>query len=135
MKKLLLSLFLSVAAVTNTFADDFGYLTFQTSSGKLTSVAVSSLVLKVSGTKLVATNASGTTEFTLADLSKMYFSAKDEATNISSLTDNGESAYSVYTLSGVSIGTFKSMDIINGSLKSGVYIVKCAGKTHKLVIK
>ena len=75
MKKLLLA-FLFMVGGSTVEADDYPYLTFQTTDGAKTSVSVASLSLIINGTTLTA----GLQSFTLADLSKMYFSTTDETT-------------------------------------------------------
>lgn len=65
-------------------ADDYPYLTFETSDGTVQSVSTTSLKLEISGDKLLVND--GAQSFTLTDLKKMYFST-DDATAIESLTD------------------------------------------------
>lgn len=85
MKKLLVILMTMAAAMT-AIADDYPYLTFETSDGNKQSVSTTALTLEISGDKLLVNN--GTQSFTLTDLQKMYFSAND-ATAIESI-DNGQ---------------------------------------------
>ena len=85
MKKLLVML-MTMAGVLTVMADDYPYLTFETSDGNKQSVSTTSLTLEISGDKLLVNN--GAQSFTLTDLQKMYFSAND-ATAIESI-DNGQ---------------------------------------------
>ena len=75
MKKILLLLTILVGTLT-AHAEEYTYLTFETTDGAKASVAVSDLTLTISGTTLTA----GTQSFTLSNLSKMYFSNTDETT-------------------------------------------------------
>ena len=75
MKKILLTLLFMVGAMT-VQADEYTYLTFETTDGAKASVSVSSLTLTISGTTLTA----GSQSFNLTNLSKMYFSTSDETT-------------------------------------------------------
>lgn len=85
MKKLLVML-MTMAGVLTVMADDYPYLTFETSDGNKQSVSTTALTLEISGDKLLVNN--GTQSFTLTDLQKMYFSAND-ATGIDvNVTDN-----------------------------------------------
>lgn len=68
MKKILLLLTLLVGTLTAQ-ADDYTYLTFETIDGAKASVAVENLALTISGTTLTA----GSQQFTLSNLSKMYY--------------------------------------------------------------
>ena len=155
MKKLLLSLFF-VSIITAAKADgEYPFLTFESSDGSVTSIVVlrtsnidettgssSELVpleLTVSDGTLVATNEDGNVVFTLSDLTKMYFSLKDETSIvdgidiISSLpVDN---TAEVYTLSGIRLGKFKDIESAKSVLTSGVYIINTNNHKIKISIK
>ena len=81
MKKILF-LILFAGSALSSLAYDYPYLAFQTSNGSVTTVAVESLTLTVSGSSLVATNDDGSVTLSLSDLSKMYFTT-EAATGIS----------------------------------------------------
>lgn len=74
MKRLLLIL-MTVAGVLTAQADDYPYLTFETSDGTVQSVSTTSLKLEICGDKLLVND--GEKTFTLTDLKKMYFSTND----------------------------------------------------------
>ena len=74
MKRLLLIL-MTMAGVLAAQADDYPYLTFETSDGTVQSVSTTSLKLEISGDKLLVND--GAQSFTLTDLKKMYFSTND----------------------------------------------------------
>jgi hypothetical protein len=80
MKRILLSLMALVGALTMQ-ADSYTYLTFETTDGSKVSVNITSLSLSVSGTTLTA----GSQQFTLTNLSKMYFTSGDMTTGIEQL--------------------------------------------------
>ena len=107
------------------FADDYAYLTFETTSGDKVSVSVdSSLALSISGTTLTV----GSESFTLTNLSKMYFSSTDETTAITSITaDELAEVEAIYTLNGSKVSA--------DQMEKGVYIVKTKGKTFKVIAK
>ena len=76
MKKILMLLTMLVGALTAQ-AEDYTYLTFETTDGAKASVSVASdVTLTISGTTLTV----GSQSFTLTNLSKMYFSNTDETT-------------------------------------------------------
>lgn len=108
-------------------ADNYTYLTFETTDGAKASVAVESLRLSISGTTLTA----GSQTFTLSNLSKMYFSTTDETTTGISeeLSVNSEeyATATFYDLHG------KVVD--KSQLSKGVYIVKTKQGTHKIVLR
>ncbi|MCR5180748.1 MAG: hypothetical protein K6C30_05980 [Bacteroidaceae bacterium] len=131
------SLFLlTMIWVTTAFADSYTYpyLTFETSDGSQQSVSVESLVLTVSGSQLVATNSSGTVNFTLAELSQMSFTSTP-ATHISETEGAEESAVEVFTLSGLSLGKFANLQAARATLQNGIYVIKSKNVTQKIAVK
>ncbi len=131
MKKFLTLLFILTAV--NLYDDDYGYLTFQTSDGQQKSISVSDLKLKVSGCSLVVTNGSASTTFTLTKLSKMYFS---NTTGISTVgVQDKDVAVTAFTTAGVNMGKYATVDEAKSKLQPGVYIMKQADKTFKIVLK
>ena len=112
---------------TSAMADDFHYLTFETTDGAKASVEISALSMTIDGTTLVA----GDQTFPLSNLSKMYFSVSDEtssATGIRQLDNlNSQEILAVYDLQGHKIA--------KEQMKKGVYIVKTQGGTYKITSK
>ena len=112
---------------TSAMADDFHYLTFETTDGAKASVEISSLSMTIEGTTLVA----GNQTFVLSNLNKMYFSVSDEtssATGIRQLDNlNSQEILAVYDLQGHKIA--------KEQMKKGVYIVKTQGGIYKIVSK
>ena len=112
---------------TAAMADDFHYLTFETTDGAKASVEISALSMTIDGTTLVA----GNQTFPLSNLSKMYFSVSDEtssATGIRQLDNlNSQEILAVYDLQGHKIA--------KEQMKKGVYIVKTKGGTYKIASK
>ena len=129
MKKIALTLLILVVTMT-VQAEDYAYLTFETTDGAKASVAVEGLTLSISETTLTV----GTQSFTLTNLSKMYFSTTDESTTgISEVmkADLNE-ATEIYDLSGKKIVNSKSS---NSKLPRGVYVIKTKQGTFKLNVK
>lgn len=125
---LLTSLLFAVG--TGVQADDYQYLTFQKTDGTEQSLSVSSLQLVVSDGTLVATNTAGTVNFTLTELSSMYFSAT--ATGVgSTATIAAAGTYEIYNTAGTLLYKGSAMP----SLPAGVYVVKQNGQTSKLFVK
>lgn len=124
MKKMFLTAFL-VTGTLSAAADDYPYLTFETADGTKTSVSASSLTISVGDGKLTV----GSQEFTLSDLSKMYFSASDETT--SGIDDlNSES-----TSQRTTIFDLQGRKVNQGQMKRGVYVVKTSRGTSKIMKK
>lgn len=112
---------------TSAMADDFHYLTFETTDGAKASVEISALSMTIDGTTLAA----GNQTFPLSNLSKMYFSVSDEtssATGIRQLDNlNWQEILAVYDLQGHKIA--------KEQMKKGVYIVKTPNGTYKIASK
>ena len=106
-------------------ADNYTYLTFETTDGARASVAVENLTLTISGTTLTA----GSQQFTLSNLSKMYFSTADETTTgIEEVTAATlDEATDIYDLQGHKIS--------KEQMRKGVYIVKTKNRTYKMVVR
>lgn len=112
---------------TSAMADDFHYLTFETTDGAKASVEISALSMTIDGTTL----ATGNQTFPLSNLSRMYFSVSDEtssATDIRQLDNlNSQEILAVYDLQGHKIA--------KEQMKKGVYIVKTPNGTYKIASK
>ena len=124
MKKIVL-LCMALVGALSVQAEDYAYLTFETTDGAKASVAVSSLTLTISGSTLTA----GSQTFTLSNLSKMYFSTADEtATGISEITAATlDEAAEIYDLQGHKVS--------KDQMHKGVYIVKSSNRTYKMIVK
>ena len=109
-------------------AEDYTYLTFETTDGTKTSVDVSSLPVTINLDNSTLTI--GNQTFVLADLSKMYFSTQSETTGIETI-DNGQwimdNSAEFYDLQGHKVS--------KDQLRKGVYIVKTQSRTYKMVVK
>ena len=124
MKKIILFLTMLVGGLTAQ-AEDYTYLTFETTDGAKASVSVASdVTLSISGTTLTA----GTQQFTLSNLSKMYFSTSDETTGISEVMKaNLDEATEIYDLQGHKVS--------KDQMRRGVYVIKTKQGTFKLNVK
>ena len=108
-------------------AEEYAYLTFETTDGAKISVPASSLTITISGTTLTA----GSQSFTLSNLDKMYFSTSDLTSGIESLENirlTIDEATDIYDLQGRKVS--------KDQLRSGqVYIVKTKSGTHKIAMQ
>lgn len=103
----------------------YTYLTFEMTDGTKASVELTNLTLKVNGTTLTA----GSQEFTLTNLTKMYFTADDQSTSgISTvIAADLDEATAVYDLKGCQVS--------KSQMRHGVYIVKTKQGTYKVNVK
>ena len=125
MKKIVL-LFLAMMGLSVAHADNsYTYLTFETTDGARISVPASQLKMTIRGNTL----STGTQTFTLANPSKMYFTATDETTTgiSTATTATIDEATEIYDLNGRRID--------NRNLPKGVYIVKTKDRTYKMTVK
>lgn len=124
MKKLFLLLTVLVTTLT-VQAEGYTYLTFETTDEAKASVSVENLTLTINGTTLTA----GSQQFTLSNLSKMYFSTSDEtATGIEEINGASiEEATDIYDLQGHKVS--------KEQMRKGVYIVKTNSRTYKMVVR
>lgn len=127
MKKVLLFLMTMMGATAQADDGTYSYLTFETANGTKTSVALSSsqTVLALNDGTLTVGNLS----FSLADLSKMYFSTSDEtATGIQELrVADLDDAADIYDLQG--------RKVAKAQMRKGIYVVKTSNGTYKVNVK
>lgn len=123
MKKFIVSLLMMMGALA-VHADNYTYLTFETTDGAKISVEASSLSITISGTTLTA----GSQQFTLSNLSKMYFSTSNETTGIKAISAQELSdATEIYDLNG--------RKVQKDQLRKGVYVIKTKSGTQKIAVK
>lgn len=136
-------IFLLVWIATAVQADDFTYkyLVMTDSEGTMTSLGVDELVITFADGQLTAVNADGTRTLTLATLSTMFFSETAKGTDAIDETTTGigfpdpDRPVEIFTLGGLSRGTFSCLDKAREALPSGIYILKQNGTTTKTIIR
>ena len=117
-------------------AYDYSYLSVQTADGTIVQVSVESLVLSVEEGKLVVANTNGEKSFLVEDLTKMYFSEKEE-NDITGIMSAGKenTGIDVYTVSGVYLGSFGTRAELSSQLGKGIYVIKQNERTYKIAVK
>ena len=132
MKNVLLFLALGFAMLTN--ASTYQNLVFTNQEGTTTAFAVSNLTLKVNNTDLQVTNNVGTVNFVLKELVSMEFSGDKTITSIENAL-NADDVVQVYSISGVSLGTYSSMVEAAKSLQTGTYVISNGDVSQTIVVK
>lgn len=122
MKKIIL-LALLITCTFPALADDYPYLTFETSDGTKTSVSSASLTITIADGKLKV----GSQSFELSDLSKMYFSATDVTNGIEELLISLDDTAEIYDLQG--------RKVTRDQMRRGVYVIKTNSGTRKVTVK
>ena len=125
----LLTLVLALSSLTAQAEDR---LTFKQTDGTTKSFALEGLILTFDGDNLIVKNdAQGEVTLALSSLTSMFF--EDETTGINQPATQTaitlESGTAVYTLDGRKAGQSLS------GLPAGVYVVKGAGKTKKVLVR
>ena len=116
-------------------ADSYPYFTFQKSDGSTVTMESTSLTMTFSDGKLIASNGTDSQELTVSDLLKMYFS-EDGATGIQNVdVSDADGEVEVFSLQGVSYGTFGTLQSFKNSAEPGVYIVKVNGRSQKIMVR
>lgn len=114
---------------------EYPYLVFTNTEGALTAFLVNDLTMHINGTQLDVTNNEGTVHFTLTDLSAMQFSVDGETLTALENVLNADARIEVYTLEGISLGTFDGLLKAVSSLRQGVYVITDGKNTQKIVIR
>jgi hypothetical protein len=148
----ILSLVVTLLAVTTLSAQRLDYLTFRLLNGNEQSLNIAQgALLTFSGDKLVVLADSKQTEFALADLNSLFFATEPTGINdvtsatVAAAFNNGNlqvtapagSIVKVYNLDGRSVATLQKST--NGNerfslpLSKGVYVVRIGQQTFKLL--
>lgn len=111
------------------------FMAFLSTDGSICTMDAEGLEMTVAGGNLIVTNGTDSHEFTLTDLSKMYFTG--EAALKELLSDSeADQAVTVFTADGRAAGKFESAAKAVNSLPAGIYLVSTAsGKNFKIAVK
>ena len=125
MKRIIL-LLTTLVGVLTAQAEDYTYLTFETSDGAKTSVDISSLPVTINLDNSTLTI--GDKTFALPNLSKMYFSTQNETTGIQKV--------SVITLDeAIDIYDMHGRKVNKEQMRRGIYVMKTKQGTRKVSVK
>ncbi len=114
-------------------AYEYPNLNFVSIDGTTKSVAVDGLELTYSDGRLVVVSQGETLNLDASQLSKMYF-ASDQSM-VGDLVVDMLGSVAVYSTLGVYLGEYSSVEDVEASLVSGIYIVKSSGRTDKIVVR
>ncbi|MBQ7210236.1 MAG: hypothetical protein IJS05_05000 [Paludibacteraceae bacterium] len=133
MRKIVLLLAVCFALMAQ--AADYPYLVFTNTGGTITSFGVSNLTLVVSGSNLQVNNDDGTVNLVLTDLAAMQFSTSADAISAIENVLDGDQPVQVFSVSGVSLGTFTSLVEAAQNLNAGAYVIKQGANTQTIVVQ
>lgn len=132
-------------------AQDYGYLTFRTADGTEQSIAAAGLKITFADGKMLATAGTETLDIALSDLAAMFFAAertgidKVGADNAAALdwrfdegglhaaAADGETAIRLYDASGKVVASGRGS--LSAKLDKGIYVMKAAGRTIKVLAR
>jgi len=133
MRKIVLVLAVCCAMMAQ--AATYSYLVFTNTSGTTTAFEVSNLTLTVSGSNLQVTNDEGTVNLVLTELAAMQFSTSaDSVTAIENVLDANQPVQ-IFSVSGVSLGTFGSLVEAAQQLNAGAYVISNGKKSQTVVVR
>ena len=125
MKRIILFLTILVGTLTAQ-AEEYTYLTFETTDGAKTSVDISSLPVTINLDNSTLTI--GDKTFTLVDISKMYFSTRNETTGIQEVSVISlDEATDIYDMHGLKVKTWL--------MRRGIYVMKTKQGSRKVSVK
>ena len=132
MKNIFLLLALSFAMMAS--ASTYNYLVFTNQAGTTTAFSVNNLTLKVNGSDLQVTNDEGSVNLVLTELASMQFSADKTITGIENIL-NADAFVQVYSVTGVALGIYNSMQEAAKCLQAGTYVISNGDQSQTIVIK
>ncbi len=122
MKKILLTI-IAITAMNTAKADDFPYLTFETTDGLTVSIPVSDVSFSINEREMTV----GDYTFELTNLKKMYFSKENNITGVkeTNTASNDNNIKEIYDLQG--------HKVLLPQTQKGIYIIKTKNGNHKIV--
>ncbi|MCM1437287.1 MAG: hypothetical protein NC194_05260 [Prevotella sp.] len=105
-----------------------------TTDGADHSFLTSHLVMSVENDKLCISNDDAKEEFSLSGLSKMYFTTVESVEEFPVLMV-GNDAVQVYSLDGLFMGKYDSLNEAVATLPAGIYMFKTTNGTLKISLK
>ena len=149
MKRILLLLMCLPAFAAQ--AQDYGYLTFRTADGTEQSIAAAGLKITFADGKMLATAGTETLDIALSDLASMFFASErtgidkvgaDDAAALHWRVDegglhaaaaDGDTMIRLYDASGKAVASGRGT--LSAKLAKGIYVMKAAGQTIKVLAR
>lgn len=111
---------------------DFSYLTFQNTDGTKLSVPVDGLEITYNDGQLTFVVDGKTTSLEVSDLNKMFFT--NEPAGINGILANEDGQVDIYTLTGIAMGHYTTIDEARSVLPRGIYVAKSKNQNSKIVV-
>lgn len=129
MKKLILAALLAFPALLH--AEDFPWVVLGMADGSEVAVASTGLEITYAGSELRLSSATVSQSLPIANVKTLKFSTENTA--IAALLADPSGSVECYSLDGKSVGTYAGIDQARTALGSGIFVVKSAGKTLKVI--
>lgn len=113
------------------FAADYQWLTFRMADNSEVSVAADNLSINYRDANLYLKSATVDQTIAVAQIKTMRFTSS--AAGINDVDANLPCEADYYTVSGVKVGRFTSIEDARKNLPSGIYVTKGEGKTFKVI--
>lgn len=120
-----------VLASPEIYALDFPWLSFKMKDASEITVAADNLTMTYSGGNLLLTSASVSETLPVANIASMSFS--NQQAGLDEINTPLSEYASYYTLDGVEVGGFTSVDDARHNLRPGVYIARTGSKSFKII--
>lgn len=130
----LLKHFLIAAALAfsmSAYAADYPWLTFKLADNSELSVASDNLEISYSDGNLTLSSPTVNQIIPVATIKSMQFTSQSSSVGDVAIAASGLSDY--YSITGVKVGRFASVEEARKALPSGVYIRKSKDKTYKVI--
>lgn len=134
MNKALPILTLLAASSLAASAYDFGFLTFTDKDGNAVSIPTETLEICYSDGMLTARSGETTLTLPTTSLAKMAFTEEGVTNAADIVAAEASGPIQVFSLEGISLGTFNSMTDVTAALAKGNYIMIINGKAIKTAL-
>lgn len=129
MKKFIIAAILAFPSLLH--AEDFPWVVLGLADGSEVAVASAGLEITYAGSELRLSSATVAQSLPIANVKTLKFSSENTA--IAGLLADPDGQVECYGLDGKSVGTFAGIDRARAALGSGIFVVKSAGKTLKVI--
>lgn len=120
---------------TTAHASTYPYLSFLSVEGSVVLMSATGLSIRFSDGKLIATNGTETKEMPVASLTRMRFSQGNATRLQENSLQETDGQVEAFTVGGLSMGKFSTMQAFRQSAPAGIYVVRGNGKVQKIVQK
>lgn len=130
-KKCCIVLAAAMAAASFAMADEYQWLTFRFTDDSVVTVAAEGLEMNYEAGLLQLVSPTVSSSFPVETLLSMQFVSDPSAIAVPDADNSSRTEY--FTVSGVKVGTYDSVNDARAALGSGIYIARSGDKCWKLI--